>query len=64
MNNKYNTLAKAVRFATLAAIATPATVMAGAFRLTNKAPRPPATPTPARPRTLKMPVLYFLTRQV
>jgi len=29
MNNKYNTLAKAVRFATLAAIATPATVMAG-----------------------------------
>lgn len=36
MNNKYNTLAKAVRFATLAAIATPATVMAGGFSLNEQ----------------------------
>jgi len=36
MNNKYNTLAKAVRFATLAAIATPATVLAGGFSLNEQ----------------------------
>ena len=36
MNNKYNTLAKAVRFATLAAIASPATVMAGGFSLNEQ----------------------------
>ncbi|GHD40287.1 long-chain fatty acid transport protein [Marinobacter persicus] len=36
MNNNYNALAKAVRFATLAAIAAPASVMAGGFSLNEQ----------------------------
>ena len=36
MNNNYNTLAKAIRFATLAAIAAPASVMAGGFSLNEQ----------------------------